>query len=86
MDYSSSIRSYQKIKDIILIAKDNGVDCSAISIGIGPFFEKSQAMSAVSVLEECRSLTFRDENSLRLFLENGGTKEKAKESLDSDFR
>lgn len=85
MDYSDKTKSYQKVLDYISIAADNNVDCFALSVGIGPFYSTEQARQAVAALNQCKKITFRDEGSLRLFLENGGIAEKASICYDPAF-
>ena len=85
MDYSDKSHSYLKLSDYIRVALENNAECYALSIGIGPFYNSKQACLAAETLNKCKKITFRDEKSYRLFVENGGIADKASVSYDPAF-
>ena len=85
MDYTERSSSYEKYSDYVSIAKESGVPTFVFSAGIGPFRTGGQAKGAVGVLNGCEYVSFRDESSLALFVENGGNAAIAALSRDPVF-
>lgn len=85
MELSLNYSSIDRFYDYAEIAKKKKKKLFAMDIGIGPFQNKRQKEYAVSALNKCDKITFRDDASLELFLDNGGKKEIADVSIDPVF-
>ena len=80
--YSSSASRFNKF---VSIAKKNGVKIFAISLGIGPFQTKKQALNAVRALEICDYISFRDKASYEIFKKYNKTHQNVHISVDPVF-
>lgn len=85
MDYSAKTASYTKIDEYIRLATQKGKQCFAFSIGIGPFATEEQLKKAIDTLNACKYISFRDEQSYQLFIDNGGKKDIAHIGMDPVF-
>lgn len=66
-DLDKNSLSGERFNKFIDIAKENNKKIFAISLGIGPFLTNRQLDVAISALEKCDYITFRDEASYNLF-------------------
>ena len=85
MDYARKSSSYQKILDYVKVANKKNVSVYALSIGIGPFATNRQLEGAVDVLNMCDYVSFRDQSSYDLYVQNGGNSQRSVVSIDPVF-
>ena len=74
-----------RLNNYVDIAAKKGKKIFAMDIGIGPFFNNSDKKLAIEVLNKCDYITFRDNNSYKLFCESGGNSGISDVSVDPVF-
>lgn len=81
----TSLKTIKRFEKYINIADRVQKPILALDIGIGPFKTAEQIEYTVRLLSKCTYVTFRDEASYKLYIENGGDINKAFISIDPVF-
>lgn len=79
---SSSINSFHNYVELALQKRK---EVFVMDIGIGPFKNKVDLDLAMQALNKCSKITFRDESSYELYINNGGNSSIANISVDPVF-
>lgn len=85
MGLTAESNSIKFFSDHVRDANKAKVPVFVLDIGIGPFYNDAQAQAAVSSLNACEAVTFRDVQSYNLFKKHGGNLAKASVSVDPVF-
>lgn len=85
MSVNKNIKVIQLFEKYVDIAKEHNKPVFAMDIGIGPFYSEGHLLQSIDSLNKCDFISFRDEKSYKLFVENGGNKNLAEISIDPVF-